>query len=180
MAKRDRRVLGQTNSLLEAGVDFTRLRRDRLSKVQQAMAARDIGALVLTDIMNIRYTTGISVMPLWTATNLAHYTLVPVSGDPVIFEYSEAQFRVDPFWPGSRAARVWQARFADQFSAELSAVWAAEIKDVLHSWGLDGARIGIDSLDFNGFKALQDLGLALADADEAIESARIIKTADEI
>jgi hypothetical protein len=30
------------------------LRRDRLAKVQCEMAARDIGALVLTDLMNIR------------------------------------------------------------------------------------------------------------------------------
>ena len=78
MAKRDRRVLGQTNTLAEQVVDFARLRRDRLAKVQAQMRARDLGALVLTDIMNIRYTTGISIMPLWTATNLAHYTLLPV------------------------------------------------------------------------------------------------------
>ena len=180
MAKRDRRVLGQTNTLLEVGVDFNRLRHDRLAKVQAQMAARDIGALVLTDIMNIRYCTGISVMPLWTATNLAHYTLVPVTGDPVIFEYTLARFRVEPFWPGSRPARVWQARFADQFAGQRSNEWAAEIKDVLQGWGLADARIGVDSLDYYGFTALQALGLHLTDADDAIEGARIIKTADEI
>lgn len=180
MAKRDRRVLGQTNTLLEVGVDFNRLRRDRLAKVQAQMVARDIGALVLTDIMNIRYCTGISVMPLWTATNLAHYTLVPVTGDPVIFEYTLAQFRVEPFWPGSRPARVWQARFADQFAGERSSEWAAEIKDVLKEWGLVQARVGVDSLDYYGFTALQAQGLHLTDADDAIEGARIIKTSDEI
>ena len=117
MAKRDRRVLGQTNTLQEPVVDFNRLRRERLAKVQRQMAARDIGALLLTDIINIRYSTGVSVMPLWTATNLAHYVLVPVEGDPVIFEYTLAQFRVDQFWPGSRPAHFWQARFADQWAA---------------------------------------------------------------
>ena len=126
MAKRDRRVLGQTNTLAEQVVDFPRLRRDRLAKVQAQMRARDLGALVLTDIMNIRYTTGISVMPLWTATNLAHYTLVPVEGDPVIFEYTLSKFLVDRVWAGARPARVWQARFADQMSDKLSGDWAAE------------------------------------------------------
>src|SRR6266851_8182867 len=82
MAKRDRRAMGQANTLSEPVLDFNRLRHERLAKAQAEMRARDIGALVLTDIMNIRYTTGISVMPLWTATNLAHYTLVPAQGDP--------------------------------------------------------------------------------------------------
>lgn len=180
MAKRDKRVLGQTNSLLEVGVDFNRLRRERLAKVQREMARRDIGALLLTDIINIRYTTGISVMPLWTAVNLAHYVLVPVEGDPVIFEYSLAQFRVDPVWPGSRPAHFWQARFADQMAAERSREWAAEIKDVLQSWGVAGAKLGIDCLDYHGFTALQQQGLRLTDADEPMEAARIIKTMDEI
>ena len=81
MTKRDKRVLGQANTLYEQVVDFSRVRRERLEKVQREMTARDIGALVLTDIMNIRYCTGVSVMPLWTAVNLAHYTLVPVEGE---------------------------------------------------------------------------------------------------
>ncbi len=34
------------------------------------MRARDVGALLLTDPINIRYVTGVSVMPLWSATNL--------------------------------------------------------------------------------------------------------------
>ena len=180
MAKRDKRLLGQTNTFLEQVVDFNRLRHERLEKVQAAMAARDIGALVLTDTMNIRYTTGISVMPLWTATNLAHYTLVPVEGDPVIFEYTLSRFRVDPFWPGVRPARVWQARFADQHADTLSGEWAAEIKDTLAGLGLADARLGIDCLDFYGFTALQKLGLNITDADDAIEAARIIKTPDEL
>src|SRR3712207_8414663 len=66
---RDRRTLGQTNTLLERGVDLERLREDRLRKVQTEMRARDVGALLLTDPINIRYVTGVSVMPLWSATN---------------------------------------------------------------------------------------------------------------
>ncbi len=178
--RRDKRVLGQTNTLLEPGIDFNRLRRDRLAKVQSAMAAREIGALALTDIINIRYTTGVSVMPLWTAVNLAHYVLVPVEGSPMIFEYSRAQFRAEQYWSEVRPAHYWQARFADQFAAEQSDLWAAEIKDVLQSWGVADAKVGIDYLDYYGFTALQRQGLQLTDADDAVEAARIIKTPDEI
>jgi len=180
MAKRDRRVMGQANTLAEPVLDFNRLRHERLAKAQAEMRARDIGALVLTDIMNIRYTTGISVMPLWTATNLAHYTLVPAQGDPVIFEYTLSKFVVDAIRPGARPARVCQARFADQMSDQLSDAWAAEIKDVLQGLGLARERVGVDCLDYYGFTALQKQGLTLTDADETLQAARLIKTPDEI
>jgi Xaa-Pro aminopeptidase len=176
----DRRVLGQTNTLLERGIDFERLRRDRLEKIQRAMVERDIGALLLTDIINIRYASGVSVMPLWTAVNLAHYVLVPVEGSPMIFEYGLAQFRADLYWSQVRPAHYWQARFVDQFANEQSGEWAAEIKDVLQEWGLAGARVGIDVLDYHGFTALGQQGLTLTDADAAMEAARSIKTMDEI
>lgn len=180
MTPRDKRVLGQTNTLNEQVVDFNRLRRERLAKVQREMAARDIGALLLTNLMNIRYCTGISIMPLWMATNLAHYVLVPVQGDPVIFEYGDAAFRVEPFWPGVRPARFWQARFADAQAPQESKKWAAEIVDVLKQWGLTGGKLGVDPLDFYGFDALSKQGLRLSDADETMQAARIIKTPDEI
>lgn len=178
--KQDRKVLGQRNTLLEKGIDFGRLRQDRLTKIQREMATRDIGALLLTDIINIRYATGVSIMPLWTAVNLAHYVLVPVEGSPVIFEYGQAQFRVKQYWSEVRPAHYWQSRFADQFADELSDNWAAEIKDVLQEWGVADAKVGIDTLDYNGFAALQKHGIRLTDADETMEAARIIKTMDEI
>jgi len=180
MVPRDKRVLGQTGTLYERGVDFDRLRRERLIKVQVEMEHRDIGALVLTDILNIRYTTGVSVMPIWTATNLAHYVIVPVTGDPIIFEFLQAKFRAEEFFDDVRVAHFWQARFSDQLAPEKSAAWAAEVDQVLRELGLKGTRVGIDNLDFYGFTALQQKGLALTDADEPMEAARKIKTADEI
>jgi Xaa-Pro aminopeptidase len=173
-------VQGPAGSVLDPGIDFNRLRRERLAKLQQEMAAHGVGTLLLTNPVDIRYATGVSIMPLWTAVNLAHYALIPLEGDPVIFEYALAQFRVDPVWPGSRPAYFWQARFADQFAAERSGHWAAQIKDVLNGWRLDRRPLGVDILDFNGFTALAQQGLQLADADEPLQAARIIKTLDEI
>ena len=177
---KDRRTLGQTNTLLKRGVDFDRLRRERLRKVQTEMEARDIGALLLTDTTNIRYATGISVMQLWTATNLAHYVLVPAEGSPVIFEMAQARFRAEEFFSDVRNAYHWKARFADQMASERSTEWVAEIKGVLGEWGADDAKLGVDYLDYHGFTALRERGIRLADADEPMEAARIIKTRDEI
>jgi Xaa-Pro aminopeptidase len=161
-------------------VDLARLRRDRLGKVQREMSLRDIGALVLTDIVNIRYCTGVAVMPLWTAVNIAHYVVVPVTGDPVIFEYGGAEFRQRAHWPDVRPSMFWQARVTDADSPEKAAAWARQIRDVLAERGLTGERIGIDVLDYNGFAALQALGLSLMDADRTMSAARIVKLADEV
>lgn len=179
-ARRDRRTLGQTGTLLERGVDFGRLRRERLEKVQAEMRSHNIGALLLTDTINIRYTTGVSVMPIWTASNLAHYLLVPAEGSPVVFEMARAKFRAEEFFPDVRNAYHWQARFAEQMAPERSVEWAAEINGVLEDWGAAGEKLGVDCLDFHGFTALQGQGLRLTDADEPMEAARIIKTRDEI
>ena len=160
--------------------DLARLRRDRLAKVQRAMAAHDLGALVLTDIVNIRYCTGVAVMPLWTAVNIAHYVVVPVEGDPVIFEYGGAEFRQRAFWPDVRPSMFWQARVTDADSPGKAAAWARQIQGVLMERGVADARIGIDTLDYSGFAALQSLGLQLADADRAMSAARIIKLPDEV
>lgn len=177
---RDRRVPGRMGTLQERGVDLERLRGERLRKVQAEMASRGIGALLLTDAINIRYTTGISVMPLWTATNLAHYVLVPTAGSPVVFEMACAKFRAEEFFPDVRNAYHWQARFAEQMAPERSAEWASEIESLLREWGVADEKVGVDCLDYHGFTALQRQGLRLADADEPIEAARKIKTQHEI
>jgi len=176
----DRRLTGRANALIERVIDPGRLRRDRLAKVQREMASRQIGALVLTDLMNFRYCTGVSVMPLWTAVNLAHYVVVPVEGDPVIFEYGGAEFRARLYWTDVRPSIFWQPRFTVGDSPRKAAIWAAGIMEVLRERGLADALIGVDVLDFYGFTALQQLGLRLTDADAAIEAARVIKTMDEI
>ena len=177
---RDRRVMGQVGTFLEPTVNFDRLRRERLEKTQAAMANADMGAMLLTDTIMIRYVTGLSVMPLWTATNLAHYVLVPIEGSPIIFEYSKALLRVDHLWEQGRPAHHWQARFADQMADEISDQSVAEIVDMLRQWGVADATLGIDRLDYIGFNALQKAGIRLGDADGPLQKARNIKTVDEI
>lgn len=180
MILRDKRLIGRANTLAERVIDIARLRRTRLERVQREMAARQIGALLLTDIVNIRYCTGVSVMPLWTAVNMAHYVVVPVEGDPVIFEYAGAEFRAAAFWPDVRPSIFWQSRLIDADSPARAADWAVQIKDLLAERGLCDATIGIDVLDYYGFTALQNQGLRLADSDRTLSAVRIIKTLDEI
>lgn len=179
MATPERR-LAHGGTAMERTVDLRRLRRDRLAKAQSQMAEHDVGALVLTDLVNVRYCIGVTVMPLYTALNLAHYVLVPVEGEPVVFEYGGAEFRVEPFWSDVRPSIFWQARVIDADSDRKAASWAAQIREVLDERGLADARVGVDVLDFHGFDALQRAGLRLTDADRPLAAARMIKTPDEL
>ena len=160
--------------------DLDRLRRDRLSKVQTAMRAHGVGALLLTNPIHIRYATGVTCMTLWTSVNLARYALVPVQGDPMIFEYSKALFLAKEVWPRSRAATAWQSRFSGAQVLSTSRRWAEEIAELLKEWGLAGERVATDPLDHFGYQALLAAGLRLTDADETMEAARLTKTPDEI
>lgn len=62
-------------------IDCVALRAHRLGRLRAEMAARSIGACVLTDPVNIRYATGARNMQIFTARNPARYLFVAVDGD---------------------------------------------------------------------------------------------------
>lgn len=163
-----------------AEVNHARLRGDRLAKMQREMAARDLAAILLVNPVNVRYATGVAVMDIWTAINLARYALVPVHGEPQLFEYAKSLFIAREVWPTARAAKAWQFRFSQHEADRRSAEWAAELKDLLKGWGLAGGKIGFDQLDWYGVRALEAAGLTLADADEVVVASKLIKSSDEI
>jgi Xaa-Pro aminopeptidase len=144
------------------------------------MAARDIGVMVLTNPVNIRYATDVSVMPIWTANNLARYAVVPVVGKPVLFEYGKALFHATALWPDSRPAQPWQHRFSQHLAIPAARAWADNIKELMGRWGVANTKVAVDILDAYGFQALQSAGLQVVDADEPLHHAHYIKTPDEI
>jgi Xaa-Pro aminopeptidase len=160
--------------------DLTKLRNDRLAKLQKVMKARDVGALLLFSPVNVRYATGIAVMPLWTAVNLARYAVVFPDGEPVLYEYGKALFRAKEVWQDSQYARPWQFRFGQSRSQDLAKQFVTEVKQWMERRGVKGSRVAIDQCDFIGFRALCETSLEVCDADEIIEEAHTIKTADEL
>lgn len=157
-----------------------RLRKERLAKLQTEMRKRDLGALVLNNPINVRYATGVSVMPIWTSVNLARYAIVPPAGDPKLFEYGKALFRAQAVWPQSEPAKTWQYRFSQHTAVDAAKRWATDVQTLMREWGTTDGKVGIDILDHYGYQALQNIGLTIADADEPLEEAKKIKTADEI
>jgi hypothetical protein len=66
------------------GVDMDRLTAERLARLQEAMQLQGLGAIMLTDPLNIRYATNSVFMLNLRATAIQRFALVPAEGTPLI------------------------------------------------------------------------------------------------
>lgn len=153
-----------------------------LVRTRAALRRHGLAAALLTDPVNIRYTTGTSVMPVFTLHSIDRYLLVPADGEPVLWEYPSAPPELVSPHPGItiRQAISWAAFGRAEHGVEHAARFAAEVVEVLRELGVDGERIGVDRMDAPGFLALQAAGLHLAPAQLAVEQARSVKAPAEI
>jgi Xaa-Pro aminopeptidase len=161
-------------------MDTARLRRERLKKLQEQMRKAACESLILFDPVNIRYATGTRLEDIWSLHHFVRYAVVPVSGEPALFELAPAVWWTARVCKNVRAARTWQFMFAGSRKIERANAWAKEISKTLKEMGVHHEKVGIDKLDLLGFQALTKQHLNLVDAQEIVERARIIKTRDEI
>jgi Xaa-Pro aminopeptidase len=155
------------------GVNNERLAHDRLARLQHMMKRHELGALLLTDWINIRYATNTVMMLGLRAMAIQRFALIPLEGAPMICQrelarkkiYRSARF--DAFMFGMRPPVATQ-----DFVAQA----AAALKEL----GVSGERVGVDCLNLEAVEALQASGVRLVDGNRAINQARAVKTADEI
>jgi Xaa-Pro dipeptidase len=160
------------------GVDYERLRSERLGRFQEAMRARDVAACLLFHPANIRYTTGVAMMDVFCAGITTRYCVVPASGEPVLFEWEMGvpyssrtvrDVRVAGWWPFTGGRREQRAGEA-----------VAGVLDVLRELGVGGERVGVDRADVLALLALQRAGLRVIDVSPVSDGAREIKTPEEV
>ena len=166
----------------ERQIDMAALRRYRMDRLRAELAKRDIGACLLYDPINIRYATGTRNMSLFTMHSPERYVVVPAEGPAVIFDGYMATHPLDASETVEerRPAVTWTYETTAGFSDRAAARWAAEIDDLLRSVAGANRRLAVDRLGTLGFLALAQLGIELADAQEPMEQARSIKSAEEI
>lgn len=96
-----------------------RARRYRMERLRMAMAAHEIGALLLYDPVNIRYAFDCSNMSIWTMHNPSRYALIVADGPAVMFEFEGAEhvndglpasMRSAPRGPGSTSRPATKSR----------------------------------------------------------------------
>jgi Xaa-Pro aminopeptidase len=155
------------------GVDNQRLGGDRLARLQGAMKRHDLGALLLTDWINVRYATNTVMMLGLRATAIQRFALIPAEGQPLICqrELSRRQpyrsLRFDAFMFGMRPPLATQD-FVKQAVAGLKDLGAAQ------------GPVGVDALNLEAVEGLKSAGIQLVDGNRAVNQARAVKTADEL
>jgi Xaa-Pro dipeptidase len=153
-----------------------------LRRLRAALRRHDIAAALLVDPINVRYASGTSAMPVWALHEIDRYLLVPVEGEPVLWEYASAPPELVSPHPGVevRRATSWAVFGNGEHAADRAGLFAADVAALLRERGIAGERIGVDRLDAYGFLALQAAGMALVPAQLALEQARSVKGPEEV
>ena len=80
---------GHTNVDFETRVDFRRLHRYRLGRAKQALKNSNLGAMLMFDVNNIRYTTGTKIGE-WERDKLCRFALLAGDNDPIEWDFGSA------------------------------------------------------------------------------------------
>ena len=179
---RSRKTPAVTLSDSEAQVDMRKLRGDRLQRVRDGLKARDYGACVLYDPINVRYATGARNMTVWCLHNAVRYCFIPAEGPVTLFDFHNCEHLSAGLETVGevRNATSWFYFGAGPRSEERSKAWAAEIADLVRAHGGGNTRLAMDHCDPFGLAALNAQGVSVHDGLEVLEHARAIKTEEEI
>ena len=158
-------------------VDLERLRTGRLARLQAAMHARDVDVCLLANEPNVRYATGATAMPVYAMSTFCRCAVVPQEGAPILFEHPNSVHRSALRAPDVRPMHAWE--FFDEPGAE-AAIWADLMVEAFCELGVDGSPVAVDRLGAPAWLALQERGVMFRDAAPVTQSAREVKTPEEI
>ena len=163
--------------------DLDEVRRYRLARVREALAARGLAGIILYDPVNVRYATDASNMQVWCAHNEARYLYVPTEGPVTLFEFGGGSDLINAGLPTIdevRGATYVLYFIAGGRQADNARAWAAELDSVIRERGGGNPRIAIDRVGPVGMIEMQRLGYEIHDGFEVMENARKIKSDGEI
>lgn len=173
-------MFGGNGSDWNEGINFARMREERLAKAHAALTRHDIAACIVTRPENIRYLTGSKGLDFIDQTR---YTLAGPGQESILYE---PHGTVAGDHPWIKPDHIRQSFLWANEACGPSATWAtakkfaAQIKSELKVLGLEGEKLGIDKIDEPGRQALQEAGIRLVNVMPAMLDARAVKTKDEI
>lgn len=183
---RERRDLSDIDSLGASlngsEIDLRAVRAYRLKRVRAEMRKRDIAALIISDPVNIRYATGARNMQIFCARNTPSRYLIVTDHRTILFEFTGCEHlaagleTIDEVRPSSTASFV----AAGPAIASRERAWAAGIVATLHELVGPHPTVGIERMNAGAALAMASHGVRLVDAQEPIEMARAIKSAEEL
>ncbi len=164
------------------GIDLKAVRLYRLTRVRSEMQKRNIGALILSDPVNIRYATGTRNMQVFTARNSASRYLLLTEHDSILYEFTGCFHLADNYETITEVRAAMTASFvaAGQGITQQEQNWASDMLNTIEGLVGKGAIVGIERMNAGAAISLSKLGVNLVDAQEAVEMARCIKSDEEI
>src|SRR5579862_3732204 len=176
------KTFGLTTVDWEERVDVARLRRERLDRIKALLAESDVGALLCFDMGNIRYITATHI-GTWAMDKLARFCLLAQGDDPIMWDFGSAARHHEIYCPwleGRSPAGISTMRGAMSPQSGRAEDVAGKIRRSLEERDLLGEPVGVDVVEPAVLFALQARGLRIVDGQQLMQSARVIKTADEI
>lgn len=175
-------ALSEWAALGLAPPDLDSMRRYRLDRVREQLAAFDYAGILLYDPINMRYALDTTNMQVWITHNATRYVFVATDGPAIIWDYPSAEHLSShlDLIDDVRIAKSWMYMFSGHDYRERARTWAAEITDLVREYGAGNQRLAVDHLGPAGFVALADLGIDIRDGEEVMELARAVKSPDEV
>ena len=168
----------------EERVNWERLRSYRLARVREQLDAHNLGALLLFETSNIRYTTSTTI-GYWAFNKGERWALVTREGQPKIWDFGSAakahRLQLPSLYDATNSlAGNTGLQGAIGPNSGLHERAATEIAAALREAGVEGEPLGVDMAETGVFMALQAEGLNVTDGQQAMMMAREIKNQDEI
>lgn len=165
-----------------ADIDLAAVRAGRLARIRAEMAHREVGALVLSDPVNIRYATGARNMQIFTSRNTPSRYLMVTEDRTILFEFTGCEHLVDGLETIDEARPALTASYVaagDDIAARERA-WAAETAALIRELVGERATVGLERMNAGAAIAMAQTGLAVVDAQAPVERARAIKSDGEV
>ena len=168
----------------EERVNPDRLRTYRFGRAKAALAASDLGAVLLFDFNNIRYVTSTHIGE-WARDKMTRYALQTRGGEPAHLglrvggQAPPAQLPVAA--PRRTSTPGWSACAArSRPTPACSARAAREICEILRAEGVADMPLGVDIVEPPMLAALEAEGITVRDGQQVMLDAREVKSIDEI
>ena len=169
--------------LYEEKINFDRMRMYRLNRVKEQLQINNIGACILFDPINIRYATDSRNMSLFSMHELVRFVFIPADGKVILFDYPKSEHLSEHLCTIDEIQEVvsWDFFSANNFVDKNAKKWAGMVQDLMNKYSPDNNRLAIDVSDPVGIQALlEQFNVTLLNAQKLIETARSIKSVDEL
>jgi len=167
----------------EERVNTERLRTYRLGRAREALAASELGSLLLFDFNNIRYVTSTHIGE-WARDKMTRFALLTRGGAPHLWDFGSAakHHRLYCPWlpPENIRGGMIGLRGAVAPEAGLFTGAAREIAEILRAEGVADMPLGVDIVEPPMLTALEAEGINVRDGQQTMLDAREVKSFDEI